>query len=130
MWGRAADHCLTTDMAKGPTLLHVCRYSTYNRSLAPHCCAVEWAHIPADNMLLAHPSPPFPVLQARKRNNILSTSPCNILCAEQDLYVADIGGCLRVKLGPRMDMGKWTPSKEEWNKVASGTDFCVWERKQ
>jgi hypothetical protein len=70
------------------------------------------------------------VLQARKRNNIVSTSPCDILCAEGDMYVADIGGRLRLKLGPRMDMGPLAPSKEEWSKVVNGKDFCVWERKQ
>jgi alpha-amylase len=83
----------------------------------------------SDHMLYLHTTT-LSFLQARKRNNILSTSTCDILCAEGDLYVADIGDRLRVKLGPRMDMGSWAPNKEEWSKVVCGKDFCVWERRQ
>jgi hypothetical protein len=33
-----------------------------------------------------------------------------------------------VKLGPRYDMGKLTPTAAEWKKVVNGRDFCVWEK--
>lgn len=35
-----------------------------------------------------------------------------------------------VKLGPRYDMGKFLPSPDQWDKVAKGKDFCVWEKKK
>jgi len=46
------------------------------------------------------------------------------------MYVATIDDKVMVKLGPRYDMGKLTPKKEEWQKAINGKDFCVWERKK
>lgn len=39
--------------------------------------------------------------QVRRRNNIVSDSSLKILAAEPDLYVAEIGGAVTLKLGPR-----------------------------
>jgi alpha-amylase len=68
------------------------------------------------------------LLQARKRQGIVASSELKIKCAEGDLYVAEVGEGLLVKLGGRFDMGDHAPSKEEWKKVVSGHHFCVWER--
>jgi alpha-amylase len=40
-------------------------------------------------------------LQIRRRNNIVSDSSIKIIAAEPDMYVAEIGESVVLKLGPR-----------------------------
>jgi hypothetical protein len=40
-------------------------------------------------------------LQIRRRNNIVSDSSVKIKCAESDMYVAEIGEAVVLKLGSR-----------------------------
>lgn len=68
-------------------------------------------------------------MQIRRRNNIVSDSKIKIMCAESDMYVAEIGESVILKLGPRYDMGQYVPKEADGWKVATwGKDFCVWEK--
>lgn len=65
----------------------------------------------------------------RKRNKIVSTSALDIKVAEQDLYIAEVGGRLLVKLGGRMDMGSDEVKEGDgWKFALSGKNFAIWER--
>jgi hypothetical protein len=65
-------------------------------------------------------------LQIRRRNGIVADSKVKILAAESDLYVAEIGGTVTVKMGARYDMGGLVPKEADGWKVATwGKDFCV-----
>lgn len=68
----------------------------------------------------------------RKRNGIDARSSLAIKVAEADLYVANVGEKLVVKLGPRVDMPQeFVPQESEgWQVAATGKDFCVWEKSQ
>jgi len=69
------------------------------------------------------------LLQARQESGIPFDAPVNIKCAEQDLYLAEIGKppALRVALGPRDcnggDGSYWTPGP-------MGDCFKVWVKKK
>jgi hypothetical protein len=70
------------------------------------------------------------LMQLRKRTGIVSSSQISILTAKHDQYVADVQGqqgMVRVKLGPKHEMGDKTP-KDDWKQVLKGVDFCVWEK--
>jgi hypothetical protein len=68
----------------------------------------------------------FGALQIRRRNGIVADSKVKILAAESDLYVAEIGGNVTVKMGARYDMGGLLPKEADGWKVATwGKDFCV-----
>jgi alpha-amylase len=47
----------------------------------------------------------FVLLQIRRRNGIVSDSKVKILAAESDMYVAEIGESVVLKLGPRWVTG-------------------------
>ncbi|TVU06483.1 hypothetical protein EJB05_49702 [Eragrostis curvula] len=64
--------------------------------------------------------------EARSRNGIHPGSKLEILKADGDLYVAKIDDKLFMKLGPRMDLGNLIPAG--FHVVASGNDYCVWEK--
>lgn len=65
----------------------------------------------------------------RERQGIGASSKLDIQCAEDDMYFAVVDGKVAIKLGPRYDMGKHLPRKEDgWIKVATGKDFAVWEK--
>eukprot|EP00879_Flechtneria_rotunda_P006432 GHRR01006760.1.p2 GENE.GHRR01006760.1~~GHRR01006760.1.p2 ORF type:complete len:152 (+),score=33.28 GHRR01006760.1:2724-3179(+) len=65
----------------------------------------------------------------RRRSGILSDSKVVVQAAEGDLYVAEIGGAVTVKLGPRYEMGSLLPKESAGWKVATwGKDYCVWEK--
>lgn len=71
-----------------------------------------------------------PLIELRQRVGIHRRSKLEILCAEDDMYVARIDNKLTLKLGPRYDMGSHVPSKDDgWAMVANGCDFAIWERK-
>ncbi|CAE7202391.1 AMY1.4 [Symbiodinium natans] len=65
------------------------------------------------------------LLQLRRRAGIKVDDQVNILCADQDLYIAEIGSpaALRVALGPKHSGvdGGWAPGAE-------GADYRVWIR--
>ena len=66
----------------------------------------------------------------RKRNGLKANSKIKILAAESDLYVAEINGNVRCKMGPRFDLGHLTPNKKEgWVVAMTGKDWAVWEKK-
>lgn len=59
----------------------------------------------------------------------MSDSKIKIFCAESDMYVAEIGEAITLKLGPRYDMGGLVPKESDgWRVATWGKDFCVWER--
>lgn len=65
----------------------------------------------------------------RRRNGIMSDSKVKIMAAESDMYVAEIGESVVLKLGPRYDMGACLPKEcDGWKTATWGKDFCVWER--
>ncbi|MEW5302344.1 MAG: hypothetical protein WDW36_005141 [Sanguina aurantia] len=65
----------------------------------------------------------------RRRNNLQADSRLRILCAESDMYVAEVAGRVVVKLGPRLDMGPLLPRQADgWHLATEGNDFAVWER--
>ncbi|KAF8062795.1 AMY1.2 [Scenedesmus sp. PABB004] len=65
----------------------------------------------------------------RRRNGIVSDTPVRIVAAEADLYVAEVGGRVTLKLGPRYDMGPLLPKEADgWKTATWGKDYCVWER--
>ncbi|WIA40821.1 hypothetical protein OEZ86_004498 [Tetradesmus obliquus] len=65
----------------------------------------------------------------RRRNGIVADSKVKILAAEADLYVAEVGGSVMLKMGARYDMGSLVPKEADGWKVATwGKDFCVWEK--
>lgn len=63
----------------------------------------------------------------RKRNGITATSNVNILAAENDLYMANIGNKIIVKIGPKLDLGNLLPPNAQV--ATSGQDYAVWEIK-
>ncbi|RWW38154.1 hypothetical protein BHE74_00056622, partial [Ensete ventricosum] len=65
--------------------------------------------------------------EIRTRNGIHSGSSLNILASDADLYVAMIDGKIATKLGSRYDVGNLVPSN--FQVVASGNDWCVWEKR-
>lgn len=69
------------------------------------------------------------LIKIRKRNNIKANSKVNILAAENDLYVAAIGDRVRMKIGPRFDIGGLAPNLDEWEVAAVGHEYCVWQKK-
>lgn len=62
----------------------------------------------------------------RTKNTINESSNVNIMTADADLYLAMIDGKIIVKLGSRYDIGNLVPSN--FKIVASGKDYCVWEK--
>lgn len=68
------------------------------------------------------------LIALRKRNNINANSSCRIVTAEGDLYMAAIDERIVMKIGARYDVGKLAPPSPEFRIVASGNDYCVWER--
>ncbi|CAL9044337.1 unnamed protein product [Musa banksii] len=65
--------------------------------------------------------------KTRTRNGIHSGSALNILASDADLYMAMIDGKILTKLGSRYDVGNLVPSN--FHVVASGNDYCVWEKR-
>lgn len=66
----------------------------------------------------------------RRRNNIRGNSRCTILVADGDLYMVSIDdNKLIVKIGPRFDIGGLAPSSQDFDIVAVGHEYCVWEKK-
>jgi len=71
------------------------------------------------------------LVAVRRRNSIKASSQVEILCAEDDIYVARVARRLTVKLGPRFEMGKHLPlEKDGWALAAAGNDWAVWEKPQ
>jgi alpha-amylase len=64
----------------------------------------------------------------RKRNNINANSNCRIITAEGDLYMAAIDEKIVMKIGSRYDVGNLAPPSPDFSIVASGNDYCVWEK--
>lgn len=56
----------------------------------------------------------------------------DILSVEPKQYIADVHGrhkTVRVKLGPKRDMGKHEADEGEgWAKAMKGGDFCIWTK--
>lgn len=70
------------------------------------------------------------LVEIRRRNDIRANSICTILVAEGDLYMVSIDdNKLIVKIGPRFDIGGLAPSSQDFDIVAVGHEYCVWERK-
>ena len=46
--------------------------------------------------------------------------------AEQSIYVAEIDGCMLMKMGP----AKYQPEEANWRSVASGHHWEIWEKGQ
>ncbi|XP_019701461.1 alpha-amylase isozyme 3D isoform X2 [Elaeis guineensis] len=63
----------------------------------------------------------------RSRNGIHPGSSLRIIVSDSDLYVAAIDEKIIAKIGPRYDVGKVVPSN--FQIVASGNDYCVWEKR-
>ena len=65
------------------------------------------------------------LLQLRIESGLKVDSVVKILCAEHDLYIAEIGApaVLRVALGPRVAPDY---DRSYWQKGASGHGWCVW----
>mmetsp|Transcript_36477 Transcript_36477/g.77584 ORF Transcript_36477/g.77584 Transcript_36477/m.77584 type:complete len:786 (+) Transcript_36477:78-2435(+) len=65
------------------------------------------------------------LLQMRRETGVKVDSPVKILCADNDLYIAEIGepACLRVALGPR-DAGGADGSY--WSNGPAGNCYKVW----
>lgn len=68
------------------------------------------------------------LMAIRKRNNINANSNCRIITAEGDLYMAAIDENIVMKIGSRYDVGNLAPPAPQFRIVASGNDYCVWER--
>eukprot|EP00252_Welwitschia_mirabilis_P002321 TRINITY_DN1224_c0_g1_i1.p1 TRINITY_DN1224_c0_g1~~TRINITY_DN1224_c0_g1_i1.p1 ORF type:complete len:106 (+),score=7.10 TRINITY_DN1224_c0_g1_i1:137-454(+) len=69
------------------------------------------------------------LLAVRRRNGIMADSRCDILAADEDLYMAAVGeGSIFVKIGPRFDIGSLAPPSDAFRIACFGNDFCVWER--
>jgi len=68
------------------------------------------------------------LIAIRKRNNINASSNCRIIIADGDLYMAAIDEKIVMKIGSRYDVGKLAPPSPEFRIVASGNDYCVWEK--
>lgn len=68
------------------------------------------------------------LLQTRRESGIPVDAPMKILCAEWDLYIAEIGNppLLRVALGPRHP---GNPDETYWSKGPSGNHYRVWIHK-
>lgn len=64
------------------------------------------------------------LIDIRKRNGIHSTSSLSIKAAQGNLYAAEVDGKVAMKIGP----GNWSPSGSDWNLVASGNNYAVWEK--
>ncbi|CAE8625288.1 unnamed protein product, partial [Polarella glacialis] len=69
------------------------------------------------------------LMKARRDSNIPSDAPVNILTAEADLYLAEIGSppALRVALGPR---GAGDADGNYWSSGPSGRGYRIWVKKQ
>eukprot|EP00270_Netrium_digitus_P009096 TRINITY_DN275_c0_g1_i6.p1 TRINITY_DN275_c0_g1~~TRINITY_DN275_c0_g1_i6.p1 ORF type:complete len:498 (+),score=72.75 TRINITY_DN275_c0_g1_i6:90-1583(+) len=67
------------------------------------------------------------LMSIRRRNKINAKSTCNIIVAEDNLYLASINDRLVVKLGSRFDIGDLAPNPESFHIAALGNDYCVWE---
>jgi len=92
----------------------------------PGVPSVFWPHFSDSEKMAMEIST---LLQARKWAEIMAESPITIKIAESDMYVAEITGAkgsLYVKLGARMDMGKFAPSSNQ-RLCASGKNYAVWE---
>ena len=65
------------------------------------------------------------LINARRDSGIPVDAPVKILCADQDLYIAEMGSppTLRVALGPR---AVGDPGGNYWQRAVRGTDFSVW----
>jgi alpha-amylase len=61
----------------------------------------------------------------RKKMGINAESELKILLAEEKIYIAKINGTVLVKLGPKMDMGSFTPNSD-WDLYESGNNFAIW----
>lgn len=68
-------------------------------------------------------------IDIRRRNNIRANSKCNIVAAENDMYVASIDDRVVMKIGERIDIGSLAPSLEEYDVAAVGHGYIIWERK-
>eukprot|EP00746_Dinoflagellata_sp_MGD_P128368 gnl/MRDRNA2_/MRDRNA2_62752_c0_seq1.p1 gnl/MRDRNA2_/MRDRNA2_62752_c0~~gnl/MRDRNA2_/MRDRNA2_62752_c0_seq1.p1 ORF type:complete len:830 (+),score=120.61 gnl/MRDRNA2_/MRDRNA2_62752_c0_seq1:74-2563(+) len=64
------------------------------------------------------------LIRARRESRISVDAPVRILCADHDLYKAEIGSppTLRVALGPRAG---GESGNDYWRKAVQGRDFCV-----
>lgn len=62
----------------------------------------------------------------RARNGIHPASALRILTAEADLYVAMVDEKVIAKIGSRYSVGNLIPPG--FHIVASGKDYCVWEK--
>lgn len=70
------------------------------------------------------------LVEIRRRNDIRANSNCTILVADGDLYMVSIDdNKLIVKIGPRFDIGGLAPSSQDFDIVAVGHEYCVWEKK-
>jgi alpha-amylase len=72
------------------------------------------------------------MISMRKRMGIHSASPVKVLSAEPEQYVAETtgrNGAVRVKLGPKRDMGVHKPDEAAgWKQIGKGKDYALWER--
>lgn len=68
------------------------------------------------------------LMAIRKRNNLNANSNCRIITAEGDLYMAAIDENIVMKIGSRYDVGNLAPPAPQFRIVASGNDYCLWER--
>lgn len=67
------------------------------------------------------------IIKIRRAAKIKVDSPVNIKCAEQDLYVAEVGeastGMLRIQLGSRH---AGDPDKNFWSNGPAGNNYSIW----
>ena len=72
------------------------------------------------------------LIELRKEAGIVADCEVEILTAEPKQYIADVHGrhkTVRVKLGPKRDMGKYeAPESDGWAKAMKGSDFCIWTK--
>lgn len=63
-------------------------------------------------------------IDIRRVQGIHSRSPINILEAQPNLYAANIGDKISMKIGD----GSWCPPGKEWTLATSGHRYAVWKK--
>eukprot|EP00891_Asterochloris_glomerata_P008154 jgi/Astpho2/8154/e_gw1.00120.89.1_t len=66
------------------------------------------------------------LIGVRQRNGIHCRSEVRCWHAERSIYVAEIDGCMLMKMGP----AKYQPEEAHWRSVASGHHWEIWEKVQ
>jgi len=64
------------------------------------------------------------LMQVRKDAGLHNTSTLDIKVAQGNLYAAEIGGNVAMKIGD----GNWSPSGSGWTLKASGNGYAVWSK--